>query len=111
MTIRSRIVRKAAVTLVAVAALLAQAFFPHVHAWHLRSGSQTAVARADADQHSPSTCPLCRAQTDARSSLLAPAFVVALPASTPATLAAAAASSVTTVAWTVAAPRAPPLAY
>lgn len=126
----SRTARKAAVTFAAVAALFVQSLIPHVHAWHGRPTSPVRVAAAerctvdcpttlrsaatehdgDADQHSPATCPLCRAQNDARSSLLPPAYAVPLPAAAPTTLTADPAVIAAAVVRSVAAPRAPPLA-
>jgi hypothetical protein len=122
-------VRNHAVILAAVFALLGQVLFPHVHAWHERRGpaaSDPAVAPCtaecatalvavatdvggDTDQHA-SGCPLCRAQNDARSSLLPPSFAVLLPAATPALLTADAATTSAAFVRSLVAPRAPPLA-
>ncbi len=122
-------VRQHAVALMAVFAVLGQALFPHVHAWHehrVHAAPDPAVARCtaecptalvavatdvggDMDQHA-SGCPLCRAQNDARSSLLPPSFAVLLPAVTPALLTAEAATTSAAFVRNLAAPRAPPLA-
>jgi len=118
---------KHAVIFAAIFALLAPALFPHVHATvgrrvlvpatdRCRVDCPDAIAAAptddgrDADQHSPASCPLCRAQSDARSSLLPPAFAVPLPVAVPAILDARVAQAPAAVVRGVAAPRAPPFA-
>ncbi len=121
---------KHAVTLVAVFALLGQALFPHVHAWHWGGApvapaahvercttecptSLTTSAARDAGGHTDrhtSSCPLCRAQNDARSLLLPPSFAAPLPAAAPSAFVTAAISSIASVVRSPAAPRAPPLA-
>ncbi|MCC6764260.1 MAG: hypothetical protein IT293_06325 [Deltaproteobacteria bacterium] len=91
-----------AAALIAVSALLGQAIFPHVHAAPLANKAPTVRELAipacgerrpaalaattlpssdgDAHRHAPSSCPLCRAQIDARSSV--PSTALALPAPT-----------------------------
>jgi hypothetical protein len=129
-------VRKHMAALVAVVALLGQAIFPHVHALDARDARRlaahplafatlarciaacpTVLAAAavptpagDADHHSSSSCPLCRAQSDARSSLLPSALVVPAPVAAAAPPPADTVASVVAVARTLAAPRAPPVA-
>jgi hypothetical protein len=118
---------KHAVIFAAVFVLLAPALFPHVHVASPRRVSVSAADRCtvgclpslasaatddggDADQHSPASCPLCRAQSDARSSLLPPALAVPMPVAAPAILDARVASAPATDVRGVAAPRAPPFA-
>lgn len=124
-----RTARKHAITLAAVFALLAQSVFPHVHVWQGRGTSAAAITTSDRctvdcptaltaatstdhgaeqHQHPPSSCPLCRVQSDARSSLLPPAFAVPLPVAAPATFVPDVVSATVSVVRRVAAPRAPP---
>src|SRR5437868_1515515 len=96
--------RKHLAALVAVVALLGQAFFPHVHPFqfgHARGGLAAASERGgDGHQHSPASCPLCRAQNGARSSLLPATLAVPLPAAAPALV-----PATTVVTLTAAVPR------
>lgn len=126
-----RTARKHAITLAAVFALLAQSLFPHVHVWQGRgtpaagvtatgrgaidgatalTAAPTADHAGDQDHHSPSSCPLCRVQSDARSSLLPPAFAVPLPVAAPTTFVTDVVSATASVVRSLAAPRAPPFA-
>lgn len=134
MTSRSlQTARKHVAALVAVVALLGQAFFPHVHALDGRrhavsrvddssltrcteacptvlATATSSAADGDADRHSSSTCPLCRAQSDARSSLLPSSLVVPLPLTAAAPLPADAVASLAAAVRSLASPRAPPFA-
>jgi hypothetical protein len=125
-------VRKHVAALVAVVALLGQAFFPHVHALerrHVASGGDggslarctaacpavlatatTSAADGATDRHSSSSCPLCRAQSDARSSLLPSSLVVPSSLTGAAMSPADAVVSLTAAVRSLAAPRAPPFA-
>jgi hypothetical protein len=126
-------VRKHVAALAAVVALLGQAVFPHVHALDARRHAARPTADAtftrctdacptvlaaaavpatpgDADHHSPSSCPLCRAQSDLRSSLLPAALVVPAPIAAVPLPPDDIVVSVVAVARSLAAPRAPPLA-
>ena len=128
-----RTVRKHVAALAAVVALLGQAFFPHVHAPEARHQGALAVADAalarctaacptvlvaaavpapagGTDQHSPSSCPLCRAQSDARASLVPSALVVPVPLAAPAPLPADTVASLVAAVRSLASPRAPPFA-
>ncbi len=121
--------RREGVAFVAVLVLAAQALIPHFHAiptasHRVSAGTATAACSAacpvvdastpagdrDGHRHSPATCPLCRAQSDAGSSLVPTAFVlplaVAASANDPVDLAAPLSAGVRTLA----APRAPPFA-
>lgn len=131
---RSRaFVARHAAALIAVAGLLGQALFPHVHvvssvsvrvstprqlaaaaSWvvgcpAVRANATVPTADGD-DHHAPSSCPLCRAQSDARSSLLPAAFALPAPVGGVATPARDLVASLAAVARSVAAPRAPPFA-
>lgn len=124
-----RTVSKHAVTLAAVLVLLGQAVFPHEHGWHGRSSStahdaalafctaecptafSSATQDADGDKHHhSSTCPLCRAQSDARSLTLPASFSVPILAAILSTLATDTVAKVSEPLRKAAAPRAPPLA-
>jgi hypothetical protein len=121
-------VRHQVAALVAVTALLTQVAVPHVHDRHapadalasaaelarcgaecptaLRSASQRAD---DADTHRDSaSCPLCRAQSDARSSLLPVAITLPLPTAAVARDGRTAVASISVDVRSLAAPRAPP---
>lgn len=87
-TRRRSVLHRHVAALVALAALAVQVVVPHVHTVALPEHSaaaavgrrvadcSTTVAAAasrhesDADRHSPASCPLCRAQRDARASLV-----------------------------------------
>jgi hypothetical protein len=112
-------------------ALLGQTLFPHVHAqprshWlgartaalaHCDAECPTALTAAsgashpgdDGDRHGTS-CPLCRAQSDARSSLLPSSLVLPAPAAVVSAFTADAVAAVSTTTRSLAAPRAPPFA-
>ncbi len=118
---------------IALAALLGQAFVPHVHPLHRAPGDIAAVhpavelascapecptvaSAATADpggethQHATSSCPLCRAQNDARSSLLPATLALPLPAAAPALPPTETYAALAIAARSLAAPRAPPFA-
>ena len=128
-----RTVRKHVAALAAVVALLGQAFFPHVHALESRHQAARGVAATtlarctaacptvlaaatvpapagDTHRHSSSSCPLCRAQSDARSSLVPAALVVPVPLAAPAPLPADTVASLVAAVRSLASPRAPPFA-
>jgi len=128
-----RTVRKHVAALAAVVALLGQALFPHFHALEARHQAAHALADAtlarctvacptvlaaaavpappgDTHQHSSSSCPLCRAQSDARASLVPSALVVPVPLAAPAPLPADTVASLVAAVRSLASPRAPPFA-
>lgn len=112
--------------LVAVLALLAQVVVPHVHVRHGSAARPQAAdvvlascdacplgiaadhADHDADTHRDATCPVCRAQGDARASLLPPSIALPLPGTSVARGSLDAVASVADAARRLAAPRAPP---
>ena len=124
----NRVLWRHAASLIAIAALAVQTLFPHVHPSHAsRSVFPTAVGRCiadcaapslsaaapdssrDTDQHGGASCPLCRAQRDARASILPSGTVV--PFVDVGQLARVAASTAppTVAPLSLAAPRAPPV--
>lgn len=120
--------RHSIAALVAVLALIAQVVVPHVHvrltvpsdahpaadvALATCDACPSALAAAepatpDADAHRDSSCPLCRAQSDARASVLPPAVALPLPAPAAAGGPRDAVASVADAVRSLAAPRAPP---
>jgi hypothetical protein len=124
---RSRVVHRHAAALIAITALVAQVFFPHVHASQPTAGrASTAVGRCvadgatvigaagrrsdrDADRHSPASCPLCRAQSDARASTLPAGFVLPIVTAGHAASLGVSATPPTAVFLGLASPRAPPV--
>jgi hypothetical protein len=118
--------RHHALAILAVVALLAQALVPHVHGragtgfapWsQLASCGATAcettitthqpTAADDTHQHAAG-CPLCRAQSDARSLLLPQALAALLPTASASPLATEVVVTLTAADRNLAAPRAPP---
>ncbi len=116
--------------LVAVVALLAQVAVPHLHVRHASPeaiATGAALARCDArcpdalrsaahrvaddaDTHRDgANCPLCRAQSDARSSLLPAVAALAVPTDAVAHGGPDAVASISVAVRSVAAPRAPPV--
>lgn len=127
MSTRSTITtRHSLAALVAVLALVAQVVVPHVHVQHAPAVRARAVDvalascdacppgitadRADHDTgaHRDATCPLCRAQSDARASLLPQSVVLSLPDTTVRRGSLDAVASVADAVRRLAAPRAPP---
>jgi hypothetical protein len=118
--------RQSIAALVAVLALVAQVVVPHVHVRHAQDVAPHAPAVAlascdacplgigtdhaghDADTHRDATCPLCRAQSDARASLLPPSVALPLPVAAVARGPRDAVASVADAVRGLAAPRAPP---
>lgn len=122
-------VRHQVAALVAVIALLTQVAVPHVHVRHaaadalasaaelarcgaecptaLRSASQRTTDDADTHRDGAS-CPLCRAQSDARSSLLPVAITLPLPTAAVALDGRVAVAAISIDVRSLAAPRAPP---
>lgn len=120
--------RHSLAALVAVLALVAQVVVPHVHVRHAPAldphvaadvalascdacplGLTADDAARDADSHRhDATCPVCRAQSDARASLLPPSIALPLPATDVARGPLDVVASVADAARSLAAPRAPP---
>jgi hypothetical protein len=118
-------VRRSLCSLIAIVALLAQTLVPHVHgrAEHAQAADGTTYACAGGDrvawtgdragsspdghQHGAS-CPLCRAQTDARSLLVPAASAVPVPIDAMSPCARDRASALRSAIRSLGAPRAPP---
>lgn len=98
----------------AIAALLVPVLLPHVHASPVAGAGVRVVGSARATNgaadHSSSTCPLCRARNDGRSSLLPTTVAVPLPAAALTGITTARVATPVATSRDVAAPRAPPRA-
>jgi hypothetical protein len=120
--------RHSVAALVAVLALIAQVVVPHVHVRHVATSDHHAAADValkscdacpaalatsehvdhDGGPHRDGSCPLCRAQSDARASLVPPSIAFPLPIVAVARGPRGAVASVADAARSLAAPRAPP---